>query len=513
MQKQAPSVGKILIAAGFALSCFGLLLFLWITFGGPIPLAPTSYRFTADFPEATTLAKEADVRIGGVTVGKVKSTSLAKNTDATEATIEIQPQYAPISSNTRAILRLKTLLGETYIELTPGGGNAPVSLGSAVEESPQVKAAAAPVPEGGHLADSQVQPSTQIDEIFNAFDQRTRTAFQGWQRGWAEAIRGRGLDLNEAFGNAGPFVAETAQIVHTLEAQRPALHAFVHDAGTVFEAVTEHDRELAGAITGANQTFGALGASDRQLAESVKILPTFETEAKLTLDRLERFRQGAQPLVRDLLPVASDVTPTLRSVRRLAPSLQSAMPKLGDFVDAAQTGLPALRGTLHELRPALDALDPILANLNPVVRYLYSYKEYLTDFFNAPAGLAGILTPIAGEPAPRHTLRQFAFASPEAAAIYPSRPSSNRGDAYPPPSKVVIQEAAKFGALPSFDCKNTDYPPTGLSFNPDEDEYTWLDVPPVSAGFPPCGIAGSASSWGLPGGGGRYPQVHADPQP
>ena len=31
-------VGKIVAMVLFSLSCFGLLLFLWISFGGPIPL-------------------------------------------------------------------------------------------------------------------------------------------------------------------------------------------------------------------------------------------------------------------------------------------------------------------------------------------------------------------------------------------------------------------------------------------------------------------------------------------
>src|SRR5688572_7322025 len=117
MQTQAPTVGRILVAIGFALSCFGLLLFLWIAFGGPIPLKPKSYRFTADFPEATTLALEADVRVGGVSVGKVKELELPPEGNATRATIEIDPEFAPISEDTRAILRQKTLLGETYVEL------------------------------------------------------------------------------------------------------------------------------------------------------------------------------------------------------------------------------------------------------------------------------------------------------------------------------------------------------------------------------------------------------------
>ena len=34
----------------FALSCFGLLLFLWLSFGGPVPLKPKGYRVTDRLP-------------------------------------------------------------------------------------------------------------------------------------------------------------------------------------------------------------------------------------------------------------------------------------------------------------------------------------------------------------------------------------------------------------------------------------------------------------------------------
>jgi ABC-type transporter Mla subunit MlaD len=72
MNKSAPSILRILTMVVFALSCFGLLLFLWLSFGGPIPLKPQGYRVQVAFPEAATLATEADVRIAGVSVGKVR---------------------------------------------------------------------------------------------------------------------------------------------------------------------------------------------------------------------------------------------------------------------------------------------------------------------------------------------------------------------------------------------------------------------------------------------------------
>ena len=89
MQKQAPTIGRILAMVIFALSCFGILMFLWLSFGGPIPLQAKGYRFKADFSEAATLPVEADVRLAGVNVGKVKQKELDKGGAATKVTIEL----------------------------------------------------------------------------------------------------------------------------------------------------------------------------------------------------------------------------------------------------------------------------------------------------------------------------------------------------------------------------------------------------------------------------------------
>ena len=37
MQKRAPSIGQIAVMVVFALSCFGVLMYIWTTFGGPTP--------------------------------------------------------------------------------------------------------------------------------------------------------------------------------------------------------------------------------------------------------------------------------------------------------------------------------------------------------------------------------------------------------------------------------------------------------------------------------------------
>jgi phospholipid/cholesterol/gamma-HCH transport system substrate-binding protein len=470
MQKQAPSIGRILVAVGFALSCFALLLFLWVTFGGAVPFKPESYRFSADFREAITLSKEAEVRIGGVTVGKVKDLELSPDADATRAVIEVEPQYAPISSDAEAILRQKTLLGETYVELTTGTQSPEqegASAGTATAQSGaidvgEISGDDAPhaIPEGGHLESTQVADQTQIDEIFNGFDEQTRQAFQLWMKNSGLAVEGRGLDLNDAFGNIGPFSRDASDVLGTLRQQEQALRSLVRNTGTVFEALTARDQALAGAIVGTNRTFGALASRDEELAETFKIFPTFNTESRLTLDRLESFARNAGPLFRDLRPVARDLSPTLRDLRRLSPHARRLFDNLDPLIKASATGLPALRSFLDELRPTMIALDPFLANFNPIVRYLDFYRTVVADFLaNPSAATAGTLPPATTGPpqaVPRHLSRQMSIFNAETLSIYPERLRTNRGNGYLLPGAIANPRvASEGGVFSNFDCART----------------------------------------------------------
>ena len=155
--------------SGFALSCVCLLLFLWLQFGGSVPLRAESYRFKAQFDEAALLVEQADVRIAGLNVGKVRGAATPGR--AQRGQIEIEPRYGPIPRDTRVILRQKALLGETYIELTPGDRSAGT------------------LDDGDTLAFKATQEAVQIDEIVRAFDRPTRRAFQGWIRELARGDR------------------------------------------------------------------------------------------------------------------------------------------------------------------------------------------------------------------------------------------------------------------------------------------------------------------------------------
>jgi phospholipid/cholesterol/gamma-HCH transport system substrate-binding protein len=413
MQKQAPTIGRLLVMVGFALSCFGLLLFVWLAFGGPIPFQPKGYQFKIRFPAATQLADEADVRISGVPVGKVKTIEPANG--LTQVTIQLNPKYAPIPEDAKAILRQKTLLGETYVELTPG------TPGSAK------------VPEGGRLANSQVAPTVQLDEIFRTFDPRTRAAFQTWMQDQARALVGRGSDLSNAIGNLPEFETDANALLQILNTQQGAVQRLVADTGVVADALTERGGQLRSLIENANKVFSTTAQRNRELRQAFVVLPTFERQSQLTLERLDRFAHNTNPLVSELRPAARELSPTLIELQRISPDLVHLFRNLGPLVSASRTGLPAVDRFLNDLRPLLGQLSPFLRQLNPPIYGLANYAKELNAFFSNTVASTEATDKPPQATAPVHYLRTTNPINPEVLASYPKRIGSNRPNAYPLP--------------------------------------------------------------------------------
>jgi phospholipid/cholesterol/gamma-HCH transport system substrate-binding protein len=411
MQKQAPSFGRIFIMAAFALSCFGLLLFLWLAFGGSIPLKPRGYEFKVPFKEGTQLAQEADVRISGVPVGKVKKVTLARN-GLNDALVELDSKYAPLPSDARAILRQKTLLGETYVELTPGSKSAK------------------PLPEGGTLSPLQVAPSVQLDEIFRAFDDRTRNAFKVWMQTLAQGVRGRGLDINNTLGNLEPFATDTDRVLKVLVSQQGAVQQLVRNTGVVFGALSERRGQLRGLITNANAVFQTTADRNAALRSAFTALPTFEVESRLTLNRLDSFAHNANPLVTQLRPAARELSPTLVDLGRTAPDLKALFRDLGPLINASRAGLPALTRTLDDLRPVLGQLDPLLRQIIPITDFIQPYNRELTAFFANTVGATEATDTPGTAGVKVHYLRTTNPVNPETLSTYPRRIGTNRPNPY-----------------------------------------------------------------------------------
>jgi hypothetical protein len=175
----------------------------------------------------------------------------------------------------------------------------------------------------------------------------------------------------------------------------------------------------------------------------------------------------------------------------------------------------------------LQSLAPFLGNIQPAVAYLRTYKKTVTDFLGQFGfGHAGLVQNEPGQDYAPHALRILSHLSTESLSIWPNRLPTNRGNGYPGPNYLGSLQAGQNAMFENFDCKNTDYSPTGTGTGGDEakldeDVVHYLDqfprgtpndpggaeTPAQDEHFAPCNIQSPPAIFGD----GRAPNVFALP--
>ena len=339
----------------FTLSCFGLLLYLWSAFGGPVPLKPHGYRFKASFAEATQLAQEADVRISGVTVGKVKKIELGDD-GRTEATIELDDKYAPIP------------LGRARDPAPEDAARRDLRRADARHQG---RAAAARRTASSRR--SNVAPTVELDEIFRSFDKKTREAFQVWQQDVARGHRGARPGL---LGRARPASSRSprtrTRCSRSSTRRRARSKQLVENTGEVFDALTERrrtarrpDRQLEPRLR-----HDRAAGPRRSGRPSSRCRPS-STSRRRRCAALEAYAANTEPADHGAAPVgARGERHASRASKRSRPTSTASCRASGPLVTRRRrASRPACR-FLDDLRPLLGQLDPFLRNLNPFLRYL-----------------------------------------------------------------------------------------------------------------------------------------------
>ena len=342
METRPPTITRILIAAGFALSCFALALFLWIAFGGPIPLTPEGYRFDVPFDEATQLAQESDVRISG-RLGRqgegdrARPRERRRGDDRAAGALRPDPHRHPGDRCARRPCSAR-----------PTSSSRPASN------------EAEPLPEGGDLPRAQVAQSVQLDEIFRTFDARTRAAFSQWMQGAAGALRGRGEDLSIALGSLDSFAGRGRQgaahprqpgagghrpglrrgrgLRRALRAPGPALRPDPQHAG----GVLDHGAAKRGPEGPVHR------AADLPARVAGDARPRSTTSPRL-----------ANPVITQLRPSVRQLGPTLTSTAKPGDRAAELLPRPAGGDQRRAEGLPGAAQAARQ-RPAAAAHPPAL---------------------------------------------------------------------------------------------------------------------------------------------------------
>ena len=167
----------------------------------PIPLQPKGYRFNVAFKEAgTAVAQRPTCGSPACSVGKVKVIDADQQTGASDATIELDAEYAPIPKDTQRDPAPEDAARRDLRRADAGLQRAP---GRSPEDG---RLPAAPGRRRRSSSTRSSAPSTR----------RRATSFRIWMQQLALASQGRGQDINDALGNLAPFAEDTTKLLRIL---------------------------------------------------------------------------------------------------------------------------------------------------------------------------------------------------------------------------------------------------------------------------------------------------------
>lgn len=128
MIKKQTAVGIFVL---IGLICLG---YLTIKLGKMEIFGSNSYTVNAQFSSVSGLRNGANVEISGVQVGRVSGIELDPETYLAKISMKINNNIV-LSDDTMASIKTSGLIGDKFVELTPGGSDETLAEGSSITDT------------------------------------------------------------------------------------------------------------------------------------------------------------------------------------------------------------------------------------------------------------------------------------------------------------------------------------------------------------------------------------------
>lgn len=354
-------VDRLTLAAAIPVA---LAILLWLlSLAGTNPLPEDAYRVQAVVPTSDSLSPPAEVRIDGVRVGTVAD--IAEHGPRGRASLlllDLDTEHAPVFRDATARVRLRTLVGENYVELDPG------------------RPSSGALPDGGTLGIAQAQEYVASDDVFSAFEGRSRGHFRGQLRELGTALGDRGGDLNRTLAATAALTDASSPVAATLSAHRAEVSALVDDLGVVMSTLGERSSDIRLFARRSDSALSALDRRDEHLERSLRQLPGTLRQARATSAGLAALSGSATPVLRNLRVSAEELPPLMRDLGPAAAAARRTMASLDTFSRRGTPALESLKAFAASGAEAAPALGGLLRHYNPFARYIARYAQELGAF-------------------------------------------------------------------------------------------------------------------------------------
>jgi ABC-type transporter Mla subunit MlaD len=331
----------------------------------------SGYKVRAIFDNAAYAVPGEEVRVAGEKVGKIDALDVAYERKAAVTFSIDTAGFSPFHKDAHCTIRPQSLIGEKYVECTPGSIKSPV-IGTIPDGQPGA---------GGHLMPlAQTSSPVDIDLIGDINRLPYRQRFAIIINEFGTALAGRGDDLNNAIHRANPALRETDKVLNILAGQNRQLANLARDSDTVIAPLAAKRKNISHFVVAANETGKATAERSADIVRTFQRFPTFLRELRPTLQALGDFSDQMTPVLADLHTAAPDLN---RFITELGPFSKSATTSVVSLGKATVTGRPALIRSL----PLVKQLATFAKNALPVGKNL----DRLTASFDKTGGIERLM--------------------------------------------------------------------------------------------------------------------------
>jgi ABC-type transporter Mla subunit MlaD len=303
-----------------------------------------AYFVRAIFDNASSLVEGEDVKIAGAAIGVVDSLEVTGDEKAAVVLRIDDEDFTPWKSDANCTIRPQSLIGEKFLECTPGTtGAQPLRK---IEDGPGEGERLLPV--------TNTSSPVDLDMINDVMRLPYRQRFAILLSEFGAGLAGRGEELNEVIHRANPALRETDKVLDVLAKQNRTLERLARDSDRALAPIAREREHVADFIVQATATGQASAERSQDIRRGIERLPDFLRELK--------------PLMADLDKVAVQGTPLLRDLGTAAPQMGRLIKGLGTFSEAANESFPSLGDALETGRPALIRSRPLIRKLGALGR-------------------------------------------------------------------------------------------------------------------------------------------------
>jgi phospholipid/cholesterol/gamma-HCH transport system substrate-binding protein len=363
-RERAPRTGTLRALA------FGALALVVLVVAYLVFVRPSGASYTLEFANSDELVRGDDVEVGGVPVGSVTNIELTHDFKAL-VTIHVESSLVPLHHGTVAQVRTPSLttVADRYIHLSLGPNNYPA------------------YPSGARLPASVTREVTDIDQLFDTLNPKTRKGLQGFIQGTAEQYEGEGKAFSVSTEYFPAALTAANHFFSELVSEQPVFTSFLVEGAKAVTTIAARQESLADLIENQNKAFQAIGLEQEDLAKGLKQLPVTLNQGNKTFSELPATFAALGELVEASRPTTKPLTTLLE---RLRPLLTTATPVVHNFSQVFSR--PGPDNDLTDLVRALPVLAKRLTTASPVTVKALQESVPITAVFGPYApDLAGTL--------------------------------------------------------------------------------------------------------------------------